>query len=157
MARRRAFSRILMNPTHYRLHRLRQQAAEAQRRRRLAVWLEHFERLERTPVRTDTERLAKAEALMLAMDGGRPRRLERMRRALPRASPLGDARGSRSRAPGGLDVLSAPVLRFGFRRVLQHQPFEVGGHAAVLLAGLLSKPFLEFAGHYDGHRGSVWF
>ncbi len=54
-----------MNPTHYRLHRLRQQAAEAQRRRRIAVWLEHLEHLERTPVRSDTERLAKAEALML--------------------------------------------------------------------------------------------
>ncbi len=54
-----------MNPTYYRLHRLRQQAAEAQRRRRLAVWLEHLEHLERTPVRSDAERLAKAEALML--------------------------------------------------------------------------------------------
>ena len=54
-----------MNPTHYRLHRLRQQAAEAQRRRRIAVWLEHLEHLERTPARSEAERQGKTEALML--------------------------------------------------------------------------------------------
>ncbi len=77
-------------------------------------------------------------ALKPGMDDERPRRLERMRRALQLASPIGDASGSRSRAPGGIDLLSAPVLRFGFRRVLHHQPFEVRGHAAVLLVGLSS-------------------
>ena len=37
----------------------------AQRRRRLAVWLESFERMEKTPARTEEERRAKAEALEL--------------------------------------------------------------------------------------------
>lgn len=37
----------------------------AQRRRRLALWLEHFERLHATQARTPEERQAKAEALDL--------------------------------------------------------------------------------------------
>ena len=37
----------------------------AQRRRRLALWLEHFERMEKTPTRTPEEARAKAEALEL--------------------------------------------------------------------------------------------
>ena len=37
----------------------------AQRRRRLALWLESFERMEKTPTRTEEERRAKAEALDL--------------------------------------------------------------------------------------------
>ena len=86
------------------------------------------------------------------MDDERPRRLERMRRALPCASPLGDAHGSRSRAPGGLDVLSAPVLRFGFRRVLQHQPFDIRSHAAVLLIGESAEQRLEFRRYHEIHR-----
>ena len=37
----------------------------AQRRRRLALWLEHFEAMNRTAVRTPEEARAKAEALEL--------------------------------------------------------------------------------------------
>ena len=49
-----------------RLDRMRQAALEAaSRRRRLAVWLEHFEAMNRTPARTEEERRAKAEALEL--------------------------------------------------------------------------------------------
>jgi len=45
---------------------MRQAALEAaSRRRRLAVWLEHFEAMNRTPARTEEERRAKAEALEL--------------------------------------------------------------------------------------------
>ena len=54
-------------------------------------------------------------------------------------------------------MLSAPVLRFGFRRVLHHQPFQIGRHAAVLLAGLLSEERLEFVGYDDGYGCSVGF
>ena len=49
-----------------RVERMRQAAAEAAaRRRRLALWLESFERMEKTPARTEEERRAKAEALDL--------------------------------------------------------------------------------------------
>ena len=45
---------------------MRQTALEAaQRRRRLALWLEHFEAMQKTPTRTPEERQAKAEALEL--------------------------------------------------------------------------------------------
>ena len=56
-----------------RLERMRQAALEAaQRRRRLAVWLEHFEAMQKTPTRTEEERQAKAEALGL-MEQSYPR------------------------------------------------------------------------------------
>ncbi len=45
------------------MHRAALEAA--QRRRRLALWLEHFEAMNRTPARTEEERRAKAEALDL--------------------------------------------------------------------------------------------
>ena len=45
------------------MHRAALEAA--QRRRRLALWLEHFEAMNRTPARTEEERRAKAEALEL--------------------------------------------------------------------------------------------
>lgn len=49
-----------------RYYRIYHTAAEAaQRRRRIALWLEHFERMEKTPTRTEEERQAKAEALHL--------------------------------------------------------------------------------------------
>ena len=49
-----------------RLERMRQAAIEAAaRRRRLALWLEHFEAMNRTAVRTPEEARAKAEALEL--------------------------------------------------------------------------------------------
>ena len=49
-----------------RYSRIHHAATEAaQRRRRLALWLEHFERMEKTPARTEEERRAKAEALEL--------------------------------------------------------------------------------------------
>lgn len=66
-----------------------------------------------------------------------------------------DCVGTRNRQPKGdaiqpgasrlavLDVLSAPVLRFGFRRVLHHQPFQVGGQAAVLGLGAQHRQSLE--------------
>ena len=44
----------------------------AQRRRRLALWLEHFEAMNRTAVRTPEEARAKAEALGL-MEQSYPR------------------------------------------------------------------------------------
>lgn len=46
-----------------RMHRAALEAA--QRRRRIAVWVERMEHLERTPARTPEERQAKAEALDL--------------------------------------------------------------------------------------------
>jgi len=56
-----------------RIDRMRQAALEAaQRRRRLALWLEHFEAMNRTPARTEEERRAKAEALGL-MEQSYPR------------------------------------------------------------------------------------
>ena len=48
---------------YYRIYHTATEAA--QRRRRVALWLEHFERLERTPARSDEERIAKQEALHL--------------------------------------------------------------------------------------------
>ncbi len=48
---------------YYRTHPAATEAA--QRRRRIALWLEHFEAMNRTPARTDEERQAKAEALEL--------------------------------------------------------------------------------------------
>ena len=49
-----------------RIDRMHRAAIEAaQRRRRLAVWLEHFEAMQKTPTRTEEERQAKAEALDL--------------------------------------------------------------------------------------------
>ncbi len=48
------------------LHQRQQfDAAAAARRRRIALWLEHLERLINTPARSDDERLAKQEALEL--------------------------------------------------------------------------------------------
>jgi hypothetical protein len=45
---------------------MRQTAIEAgQRRRRLALWLEHFEAMQKIPTRTPEEARAKAEALEL--------------------------------------------------------------------------------------------
>ena len=56
-----------------RVERMRQTALEAaQRRRRLALWLEHFEAMNRTAVRTPEEARAKAEALGL-MEQSYPR------------------------------------------------------------------------------------
>ena len=46
-----------------RMHRAALEAA--QRRRRIAVWVERFEAMNRTPTRTEEERRAKAEALDL--------------------------------------------------------------------------------------------
>ena len=66
--------------------------------------------------------------------------------------PFGDERPPGAARPAVLDTSSAPVLRFGFRRILEYQPFEVRGHAAVLLAGLLSEDRLEFGGPPDGNR-----
>ena len=40
-------------------------AAAAQRRRQIALWLEQFETLLRTPTRSEEERLAKHQALEL--------------------------------------------------------------------------------------------
>ena len=40
-----------------------------------------------------------------------------------------------ARRPAEIDVLSAPVLRFGFRRILEYQPFEVGCDAAMFFRG----------------------
>jgi len=49
-----------------RYSRIHHTATEAaQRRRRVALWLEHFERMQKTPARSDEERQAKAEALHL--------------------------------------------------------------------------------------------
>lgn len=59
------------------LSRARVQAEAAQRRRRIAIWLEHLEAMERTPAHTPEEQLAKREALEL------------MRRACPDQSPPG--------------------------------------------------------------------
>ena len=53
-----------------RLERMRQAALEAaSRRRRLAVWLEHFEAMNRTPTRSLEEARAKQEALELLRQG----------------------------------------------------------------------------------------
>ncbi|HRY14701.1 MAG: hypothetical protein KDI73_02405 [Candidatus Competibacteraceae bacterium] len=41
------------------------QIAAAQRRRRLAIWQEHYDRLQRITPRNDEERIAQAEALEL--------------------------------------------------------------------------------------------
>ena len=46
-------------------HARRMAVEAAQQRRRIAIWLEHLERMERTPARTDEERQAKREALDL--------------------------------------------------------------------------------------------
>lgn len=54
--------------TPYQVHRLaRWQALSeaAARRRRIGVWLEHLEHLERTPARTPMEAEAKQEAIEL--------------------------------------------------------------------------------------------
>lgn len=54
--------------TSYQAHRLarfRALAESAARRRRIGVWLEHLEHLERTPARTADEQLAKQEAIEL--------------------------------------------------------------------------------------------
>lgn len=50
---------------------LAQQAAQAQRRRALAIWQEHVDQLRRIQPRTDEERLAQAQALEL-MKQARP-------------------------------------------------------------------------------------
>lgn len=49
----------------------RQIAAAAQRRRQIALWLERYETLLRTPARTDEEGLAKHQALEM-MEQARP-------------------------------------------------------------------------------------
>ena len=51
--------------SHHRLSHFRATAEAAARRRRIALWIEHLEHLERTPVRSDAERKAKAEAIEL--------------------------------------------------------------------------------------------
>ena len=48
---------------HLKIHHAATEAA--QRRRRLALWLEHFEAMTRTPTRTPEEARAKQEALEL--------------------------------------------------------------------------------------------
>lgn len=97
-----------------------------------------------------------SESLKERMEARRPRWLERMRND-PNRQASRRCDSAWSRAPGGIDLLSAPVLRFGFRRVLEYQPFEVRGHAAVLLADLLSEERLEFAGYDDCYGCSVGF
>lgn len=57
--------------TPQRLQRQQFDAAAAQHRRQLALWLERFERLLHTPARSDAERLAKQQALAL-MEQARP-------------------------------------------------------------------------------------
>ena len=49
----------------HRLSHCRAVAIAAQRRKRIALWLEHLEHLERTPTRTAEEREAKIAALDL--------------------------------------------------------------------------------------------
>ncbi len=56
-----------------------------------------------------------------------------------------------SRASSGIDLLSAPVFRLGSRGVLHHQPFQIGGDAAVLCFCLLEQERLEFGGYPDGN------
>ena len=51
--------------SRYRLSHYRAIAEAAQRRRRIAVWLEHLEQIERTPARTAEEQEAKIDALEL--------------------------------------------------------------------------------------------
>lgn len=48
---------------YLRIHRTALEVA--QRRKRIAVWLEHLEHLERTPARSVEERQAKQEAIEL--------------------------------------------------------------------------------------------
>ena len=57
------------NPAHSAM--ARHLAAAAQRRRQIALWLEQFETLLRTPTRSEEERLAKHQALEL-MEQARP-------------------------------------------------------------------------------------
>ena len=60
--------------------------------------------------------------------------------------------------PAVMNVLSAPVFRFGSRRsgVLHYQPFQIGRHAAVLGFGLLSEEFLEFGRYHQVEGDGFW-
>lgn len=57
--------------SRYRLSHFRALAEAAQRRRRIALWIEHLEHIERTPARSPQEQEAKAAALEL-MHQARP-------------------------------------------------------------------------------------
>ena len=55
----------------------------------------------------------------------------------------------RAERPAALDLLSAPVFWLGSRGVLHHQPFQIGGDAAVLCHGLLDQQCFEFRRHLE--------
>lgn len=57
--------------------------------------------------------------------------------------PSGDARPPGAARPAALDISSAPVLRFAFRRIAHDQPFQVGGQTAVLVFGAQHRQRLE--------------
>lgn len=85
-------------------------------------------------------------ALKERMEARRPRWLERMRND-PNRQASRRCDSAWSRAPSGIDLLSAPVFWLGSRGVLHHQPFQIGGDAAVLCHGLLEQERLEFDGY----------
>ena len=89
-------------------------------------------------------------ALKERMEARRPRWLERMRND-PNRQASRRCDSAWSRAPGGIDLLSAPVFRLGSRGVLHHQPLQIGGDAAVLCFCLLEQERLEFGGYPDGN------
>jgi hypothetical protein len=60
-----------MTPAHRRALERRALILAAQRARRLCLWQEQFDNMARTPVRSDAERVAKAETLA-AMERARP-------------------------------------------------------------------------------------
>lgn len=82
------------------------------------------------------------------MEARRPRWLERMRND-PNRQASRRCDSAWSRAPSGIDLLSAPVFRLGSRGVLHHQPFQIGGDAAVLCGGLLDQQCFEFRRHLE--------
>ena len=90
------------------------------------------------------------QTLKERMEARRPRWLERMRND-PNRQASRRCDSAWSRAPSGIDLLSAPVFRLGSRGVLHHQPFQIGGDAAVLCFCLLEQERLEFDGYPDGN------
>lgn len=70
------------------------------------------------------------------MEARRPRWLERMRND-PNRQASRRCDSAWSRAPSGIDLLSAPVFWLGSRGVLHHQPFQIGRDGSVLRLRLL--------------------
>ena len=89
-----------------------------------------------------------SKALKERMDARRPRRLERMRRDSIR-QPTGDANRPGAERPAVLKRLSAPVLRFGFRRIVEQQEFDQIGQGSVFFLGETNHRFPQFGSDAD--------